>query len=120
MTRFHAALARACATYPLQDAIEYSADVLHARDQYSMTAVMHAVASYQHECVELILHHSVGDDGNLSVRQQTDRGNTALHFAYETGDEHMVKILLKYVLCHASRCPVASLCCIGRRCTLRL
>eukprot|EP00750_Incisomonas_marina_P014446 INCI17664.6.p1 GENE.INCI17664.6~~INCI17664.6.p1 ORF type:complete len:870 (-),score=192.12 INCI17664.6:519-3128(-) len=51
----------------LKDAAEYSRDVLHARDQYSMTALMHAVASYQLECAELILQNLIAHSASMRM-----------------------------------------------------
>lgn len=53
-----------------QDAAEYSMDVLHARDQYSMTALMHAVASYQLECAALILESLKAHSESMRMQMQ--------------------------------------------------
>jgi len=60
-----------------------------------MTALMHAICSYQYDCVKLILRHAKST-GHLNPAQRTNRGNTALHFAYETGDDKFVRLLNKY------------------------
>ena len=59
----------------IQEAVEYSGDAVHARDQYSMTAVMHAIAGLQHDCVKVILDHAKSTN-KLDVCQRTHRGNT--------------------------------------------
>ena len=56
-----------------QDAVQYSKDVLHNKDKFSMTALMHAVASYQRDVVDLILANT---KDKRYLLDKTANGNT--------------------------------------------